>query len=226
MPGGGPMPNCCLCLDLRAERRTDIWNTPLLESENFLAIPSLGSLVPGWVLLLPKDHYLSMGALPSYLVGEMMEVKQELASRLSETFGDLCAFEHGASRTKRNVGCGVDHAHLHVVPINFELRRAAQRFLPSGQRWSSGNLDDCRKAYAEGRDYLYLEQPLGSGSIAVDDDFGSQVFRRAIANELGMSDEYNWREHPQFPNIVSTVRTLQYGHTAALIGQPEVGSIP
>lgn len=218
------MRNCCLCLNLGADSQSDIWNKPLIESENFVVIPSLGALVPGWVLLLPKGHYLSMGALPPSMIGEMEEVKRDLASRLSEAFGELCAFEHGPGRAKRDVGCGVDHAHLHVVPINFDLRRAAQPLLPDDLGWSAASFDDCRRAYGIGRDYLYLEQPLGNGSIAVHDDFGSQLFRRAIANQLGLSDEYNWREHPQIAHIVSTVQTLQNTPTEESIGQVEVGS--
>jgi diadenosine tetraphosphate (Ap4A) HIT family hydrolase len=201
--------NCCICRELGANGSTDVWNTPLFESRNFVVVPSLGALVPGWVLLLPKDHYLSMGALPSAMFGEMEEIKRAIVSHLASIYGELSAFEHGPSRAKQSVGCGVDHAHLHIVPVAFDLRGAVQPLLPPNLTWTEASFEERRQAFARGKDYLYLEQPLGKGRIAVHDHFGSQLFRRAIASHLGLDDEYNWRDYPQITNIMSTVESLQ-----------------
>jgi hypothetical protein len=89
------------------------------------------------------------------------------------------------------------------------LRAAAQTFLPPGLEWTAAGFEECRQAFERGQDYLYVEQPLGKGLLAVHDDFGSQLFRRAIANHMGLGDEYNWREYPQITNIVRTVESLQ-----------------
>jgi len=161
------------------------------------------------MLLLPKNHYLAMGAIPGSAIREMEEVKCALVSRLERAYGELSAFEHGPGGPEREVGCGVDHAHLHLVPVKIDLARAVLPLLPRGVGWSEARVDDCRVAFEGGVDYLYLEQPLGRGRIAVNDHFGSQVFRRAIASDLRIENEYNWRDYPQIDNIVSTVRTLQ-----------------
>ena len=34
-------------------------------------------------------------------------------------------FEHGASHTGSIMGCGVDHAHVHLVPLDFNLAEEA-----------------------------------------------------------------------------------------------------
>ena len=54
---------CVFCSQFREDSAPAVWNEPILESQNFVVVPSLGSLVEGWTLLLPKSHYLSMGAL-------------------------------------------------------------------------------------------------------------------------------------------------------------------
>jgi ATP adenylyltransferase len=203
------MNNCRLCHNLGADGAANVWDAPVIESRNFVAVPSLGALVPGWVLLLPKNHYVAMGAVPTCETAELEKIKRALVSRLQQAYGELCAFEHGPSGPGREVGCGVDHAHLHLVPLKFDLGAAVLPLLPHGVEWSEADLDDCKRAFESGLDYLYLEQPLGRGRIAVHDCFGSQLFRRIIANHLGVDDEYNWREYPKVDNILSTVRTLQ-----------------
>jgi diadenosine tetraphosphate (Ap4A) HIT family hydrolase len=203
------MSNCRLCHILGADGAANVWDKPVLESTNFVAVPSLGALVPGWVLLLPKNHYLTMGAVPVSAIAEMEEVKWGLVSLLRQAYGELCAFEHGPSGPSREVGCGVDHAHLHFVPINIDLGSAVLPLLPRGAGWSEGDLSDCRRAFESGLDYLYLEQPLGRGRIAVHKRFGSQLFRRVVASHLGIDNEYNWRDYPKIDNIVTTVRALR-----------------
>jgi ATP adenylyltransferase len=219
------MSNCHICSWLGASGWKRVWNTPLFESKNFVVVPSLGALVPGWMLILPKFHYLSMGALPSAMVGEMEDLKRDLVFPVASIYGEVCAFEHGPGHTKRGVGCGVDHAHLHVVPVAFDLRSAVQSLLPPGVTWTEAGFAERQLAFARGQDYLYLEQPLGKGQMAAHDQLGSQLFRRAIANHLGLTDEYNWREYPQITNIMSTVDSLQKLREERAASNMVVGSI-
>lgn len=162
-------------------------------------------MVAGWMLIVPKEHFISIGAMPEDLAGEMMDLKRRVASYLQLVYGPLCAFEHGPSGIERKIGCGVDHAHLHLVPIRFDLISAARLYLPEGVQWQDGNLSKCRSAFLQGRDYLYIEQPLGHGQIAFHKEFGSQIFRKAIASRIGMPDQYNWRDYPQHGNIAETI---------------------
>jgi hypothetical protein len=80
---------------------------------------------------------------------------------------------------------------------------------PTTLVWKPAGFEECRSAHLAGQDYLYLEQPVGFGRIATHRDFGSQVFRRAIAATLGVPTEYNWRENPQLPKIQATIRRVE-----------------
>jgi ATP adenylyltransferase len=195
---------CQLCSPDRAQ----VWNVPLIESSNFVILPSLGALVEGWLLLLPKEHFLSLGALPSSLIQEMQGLKQNVCERMERAYGAACVFEHGPGKRHRSVGCGVDHAHLHIVPTNFDLALFATPFLPIDARWHDASFFDCRAAAEAGDDYLYFEQPIGEGRLIRNQHLGSQVFRRAIAAYLEIPDQFNWRDNPQIKNVDLTIRVF------------------
>jgi len=56
---------CRMCANLNAPTLHRIWDRPLLGSDHFVAIPSLGSLVRGWLLVVPRCHYLNLAKLPN-----------------------------------------------------------------------------------------------------------------------------------------------------------------
>lgn len=199
---------CRLCTGIASDRPHDPWNQPLLESQHFVAIPSLGALVEGWLLIVPKEHVLSVATLSDTRVEEMAALKQDVCDMVGREYGSVCVFEHGPASACRQTGCGVDHAHVHVVPLDVDLREVAERFLPHGVAFQAGTIQDCRSAAARGADYLYLEQPTGAGLVAVHDHFGSQVFRKAIAEVCGTPEAYNWRDHPQLRNVAATIERL------------------
>jgi ATP adenylyltransferase len=196
---------CEMCSNL-SSKDPAFWNKPLFESLNFRVLPSLGALVEGWFLLLPKRHAISMGALDDELIAEMQHVKNLVVSQMERAFSSVCAFEHGPSKTNSLVGCGVDHAHLHIVALKFDLLSAVQPFLPKDVRWFPASFAECQAVHRRGDDYLYLEQPIGRGWIASDREFGSQLFRRAVASQIGLANQFSWREHPQLSNVSATIQ--------------------
>jgi ATP adenylyltransferase len=185
------------------------WNLPLVESANFRVLVSLGALVEGWLLLVPNEHFLSMGALPASLIPEMRMLKELVCDRLERIYGAISAFEHGPGSERRNVGCGVDHAHLHIVPVGFDLAAAAAAHLPRNSRWEVADLPRCQSAARAGDDYIYLEQPINYGRILRHKDLASQTMRRAIAAEIGKPNDFNWRSNPQIENVNRTIRHLK-----------------
>jgi len=201
------MTSCRLCSEILIQG--PVWNEPLFESPNFVILPSLGALVEGWLLLVPKKHFLCMGALTDSMAAEMHEMKHFLCSFLKQCYGQACAFEHGPSRANLSVGCGVDHAHLHVLPVAFDLSSAVTSFLPEDILWSKAGLEECRDAFGRGEDYLYLEQPIGVGRIATHQGFGSQLFRRAIATQIGAMNQFNWQEYPHLANVSATIEKVR-----------------
>ena len=173
------MNDCTLCAELAIRSGRASWNQPLIETKNFVVLPSLGALVEGWLLILPRRHVLSMGALSTRLQAEADELEGSTRSLLKARYGSrIVAFEHGPSAAKHGTGCGVDHAHLHVLPLNCDLLSYARRFVPTDLEWEPCDWGGRSDAYRKGLDYLYLRQEGQSGLLAVSTDFGSQVFGR------------------------------------------------
>ena len=203
------MPDCILCADLRAETGAAPWNRPLAETPHFVVVPSLGALVEGWLLVVPKEHYISMGAMPNELRAEADSLVPEVREFLRSSYNSpVVEFEHGPSAALHGTGCGVDHAHLHLVPLACDLLRGVEPFVHSSVEWKPCTWAERIAAFERGWDYLYLKPEGKPGLIAVSDDFGSQVFRRAIAAQLGRANEFSWREYPRVEVVQSTIAAL------------------
>ena len=188
--------------------RSAVWNRIVLESKHFVVVPSLGSLVEGWLMIVPRAHSLSIAALPPALFSELDQVKAEVHRLLVAEYGSSSFFEHGPAGLRRSTGCGVDHAHLHAVPIAGNLIVGAQSFLPAGVTFRPGGIEECTAAIKVGADYLYVEQPVGYSYVAVHSAFASQTLRKVIAAQLGVVERFNWREYPQIENIEATLGRL------------------
>jgi diadenosine tetraphosphate (Ap4A) HIT family hydrolase len=199
---------CTLCNAVFGVGSDERWNQIIFESPNFAVIPSLGSLVEGWLLIVPKKHFISAAVLPEPLLGEMMQLKQDVSEALALDYGQVCIFEHGPVSAGRSTGCGVDHAHVHVVPVAADLITASQPYLPGGVNFNRGTLRDCRIEAEKGFDYLYVEQPVGVGFVAFSKKFESQTFRRGVASIYGCSSEYNWRNYPKLETVQRTIDRL------------------
>jgi hypothetical protein len=144
------------------------------------------------------------------LHNELNQFKDLLYRVLTDSYGSACAFEHGPNKEKSAVGCGVDHAHLHFVPTAFDLSIEVTPYLPVEVTWTPADLRNCQDAYRRGQDYLYFEQPTNKpGCIAVGQELGSQLFRRAIAAHLGIPERYNWREYTQLRNVLETIKVIR-----------------
>ena len=167
---------------------------PLLERGNGLVVvPSKGALVPGWVLVVPTEHVLALAELPPPSRRPFAALAARVEARLRAAIGPSVLFEHGPAAVGRSVGCGVDHAHLHVVPVLVDLRSTAVQ---------EGVLDPLPWASAtwpwEGRtsldqDYLFVRDADGSGWIAEAAHLPSQAFRQTLCRHLGL-EHWDWKD--------------------------------
>jgi ATP adenylyltransferase len=186
------------------------WDRVLFETDHFLVVPTVGALVEGWLLVVTKQQYMCMGAVDSEMFDELKRLKNYISLILHRHYGDVVVFEHGPHEPAERVGCGVDHAHLHVVPLNFDLLDAVPAVSNATLEWraadgfqAAGNLFNARTPY------LYVEQPVGNPKIAAAWDAPSQLFRRVIAQSIGSPGSFDWRTNPMELNVVSTIETVR-----------------
>lgn len=113
----------------------------VFEDEATLAFLDIGPLAEGHVLLVPKDHYERLEAMPADDVGRLMRSVPALAKALmavtgADDYNVLC-------NAGRVAGQAVMHVHVHVIP------RVAGDGL--GYRWPA-------KKYEPGRGEQLVEQ--------------------------------------------------------------------
>lgn len=179
------------------------WDTVLAETDDFVLAPTLGSIVPGWVLVIPKRSAISFVEVARTGVMTPYAYLHQ-AARLLGLSDDWIWFEHGPAFAGTTVGCGVDYAHLHILaspPFNFS---EFCTHIEAAGGWTRCAAKD---AYAD----LPSETPYyvaGCGNDAarlVGRELGSQFFRKAVASLSGDADRWDYRAHPFSEHVVATV---------------------
>jgi len=101
-------PNCIFCQIVLGDRPAHV----VLESEHALAFLDARPVFPGHALLVPRDHYETLGDLPAPLVGELFADAQRLAVAVEEAMNADGTFVAMNNRVSQSV----PHVHVHVVP--------------------------------------------------------------------------------------------------------------
>ena len=74
-------------------------NRIIYENDNFYVMVSVGAIVAGHLLIIPKKHYLSMGELPNNLLKEMVYILNIFKKILKEQYRkEIIIFEHGTGK--------------------------------------------------------------------------------------------------------------------------------
>jgi diadenosine tetraphosphate (Ap4A) HIT family hydrolase len=181
------------------------WAQPIAPAEHFHVLPSKGALVPGWVLIVPKDHKLSLSELTCAEQTEIDALVFRISDRMLGSFGPVTMFEHGATCPGSTFGCGLDHAHLHLTALPFDLTDAVRMrtenwfWNPSLAPWCVGPQRD---------PYLAMTNRHGEWLKCHPDAVPKQFFRSIIAEQLGMAAEYDYDLYPRFENVSRCLAVL------------------
>lgn len=185
------------------------WDQVLFETDRFVVVPSVGALVAGWVLVIPRVEVIAVGALDAASIVELEPLKDRVIFAVQRAFGSAAVFEHGPVAPGLQLGCSVDHAHLHILPAPCSLLEEAIDFQPSLAWHQVEGLRGTSELFQQSRSYLYVEQPRGCACIADAELAPSQFFRRIIARHLGIPSKFDWRTHPMTNNVYETVARLR-----------------
>jgi diadenosine tetraphosphate (Ap4A) HIT family hydrolase len=182
---------------------------PFSDNEDFMAVASIGALIEGWSLIIPKEHQLSMRNV--YGLTGFSEFVGSVIPRLARQYGTLIAFEHGSAKEGSITACGTDHAHLHLVPLGGSLLSGLEE---SGLQWTH-----CRPSeiafragvheylfYCELRSKPVWQDPVGY--LHVLESPISQFFRHLIARRLGQPEAFDYRRFPHLAMAEATRAVL------------------
>jgi diadenosine tetraphosphate (Ap4A) HIT family hydrolase len=174
------------------------------SSDNFNVLPTLGQIVEGHTLIAPKAHYTAAADFPAQLLPELKSVVDLVQSGIAATYGRSIVFEHGMRGCSPG-GCGVTHAHIHVLPLTptndpIDLIKAAYSFKTI---CDLGQIADTNT----NTPYLYYEDTSSTKYIFEADSLPSQYVRQLLARSVGSRD-WDWRNFPQESSLFSTIGRL------------------
>lgn len=177
----------------------------LWETERFLALPSLGSLVPGWILLVPKRQMVNFSHLTLDEIAELKKLLPEVVSAVSLFSSNTYVFEHGGL-VGSPLSCGVDQAHLHIVPLAFDL--CTQVVKSNEVNWVEQENPFALFAKQMPEEYLFVSDLVGRSFSGRPRFISSQWFRKQIAAGIGKGDQWDYRDYPHFQNMDLTYEML------------------
>jgi diadenosine tetraphosphate (Ap4A) HIT family hydrolase len=190
---------CCFCSEFAGERTEfhdlypDLASRLILDGPNFVVMPSLGQLAPGHMLLVPRQHVTSFGELDVVLRSEALSLYLAWRQTLSEHFSSTVCFEHGSPPGASSGGCGIVHAHIHIVPLA-GIQPTLPPAMGDGWRESSGSvwLDEAAAVTRRAGGYLMWHGPGEAPHLETATDVPSQHLRRHVARVLG-ENRWDWR---------------------------------
>ncbi len=183
--------------------RLEWFNRPLASDGDYaIAIPSIGSFVPGYILVVPTEHVTASCRISSNHKARFASFAENLAAKLASIYQkQVTVFEHGAcaSPTQQQSAC-INHAHIHLIPGNYDLMSAA----PS-QAHKHSSLEDFLDQDCGEDPYLMLRDPDGP-LLSFEDRPAAQFFRRIIAQRLEIRDHWDYAMFPFFENVIRTYK--------------------
>lgn len=215
---------CPLCAQISGDAQHDVLHQLLGEGEyrrcvldlgEFAAMPSVGALVAGHLLLCPRKHTRSFASLRGHEREAADTQLDRLAGQLRTWAGkEVQMFEHGNARHGTAVACTVEHAHVHVlagVPDMRRLLRAQAHWIAVPRR-----LADLTAIVGDGEYVMYGDQDgrMWVTLAAPDRPIPSQWLRQVAAAALGMPQRWNWREHPSPELTRASLDALRMGGAA------------
>jgi len=193
-PSGCIVESCEFC-ERPKDRAWYDW-AELHRSEHFSLVAALGALVPGYVLLVPNRHCHSFLELEDDEARDAIAVLDYIRKVYRHVgLNKFSVFEHGCDVGQLPTGC-ISHAHWHVIPTTLRV----EKFGPEWEQVDS--FEEFRATHQTG-DYLYLNTESGShvsGSVPL-----RQYFRRLLANQIGIPDEWDYLVFPHLSNVQSTI---------------------
>ncbi|MFA5887329.1 MAG: HIT domain-containing protein [Candidatus Nanoarchaeia archaeon] len=158
----------------------------ITETKNFLFIGSVGQIVEGYSLFVPKKHVLCFGMLSDKLIDEYLELKDKVDKAVTSAYQKPMYFEHGI------VGQTVPHAHMHCVPSNRDLLPALmlRNYSIKANRKINSEKELKQVIHDFGPYYFYEFNGL---KMAFDVNSHEMALRMAVANTFGMPELADWK---------------------------------
>lgn len=182
----------------------------LLREDGFVVLPPMGQLFKGSLLILPEKHFETMASMSKSTRSKLTSLIARLQTAV-KSYGRPFVFEHGA-KSQTGSGCGVYHAHMHVVPLPDTL---SYSMLLPGTLKVCLDIETALTQLEFSSLYLLIHDTEGQVAFAEPsagdlDVFSSQYIRRRLVDVFNLRASWNWRDYNSVePWLVETVNTFK-----------------
>ncbi len=182
--------NCVFC------DRTKLGERLITENSGWYVAATLGQIIGGYALVIPKAHISCMGALTSRETEAMLKITKEVCRALSLEYQHstsatpypVIVFEHGI------VGQTIKHAHLHLLPTVIDLTPKIRADFPESEFEELQYAAHLKELYNKRQEpYLFWTVPSGKSMVCWNPSAPPQYLRLIMAELLGHPDRGNWR---------------------------------
>lgn len=158
-------------------------------------MPTIGQLFEGSLLVLPNIHIERFA--------DIAELQSDASAWIEDLLPQMGAehvlvYEHGSS-ARRGGGCGIYHAHIHLVPLPQSIDLDA---LLEGAAAKCASMADGWKMVSPDKDYIMVQ--LGQDARFIEraaPGFGSQYIRRRLVELFDLQRDWNWRSYSLLPEV-------------------------
>lgn len=180
---------------------------PLLDRDDWIVVPTVGAIVAGWLLAMPRQRVLSFRDWAAKGGPSPLSVVEEVRTHLGLEPNEIIWFEHGPASAGTVVGCGLDHAHVHIllrpsfnVAAFFDRARSMSEF-----EWQETSALNCYSQLTPTKSYYAAGSEDRAISACNVETAGSQFFRRVIADITGLDSDWDYRRFEHLPNVEETI---------------------
>jgi inosine/xanthosine triphosphate pyrophosphatase family protein/diadenosine tetraphosphate (Ap4A) HIT family hydrolase len=176
------------------------------EDEHFVVMPPLGEFMEGGLLLLTREHILSLAHLTTAQFEHLQRLLLAIQQALVKHWGVApLVFEHGPAPDWSKGVCCVDHAHLNIFPAAVQVRP----HLAERMNLSLGPLSELAKLRRAEFGYLFVQENDGTRHAYDGRDVPTQLVRRIITAQLGLPDRWHWRDYVGQEEMLATYNALK-----------------
>lgn len=192
---------CFFCQELEDRTKNPLKKERIVwETKHFVAFPTLGCFQIGYLLIMPKQHYLCFGELDSEQLDELEEIIQKIASYVQTRLGAKCIiFEHGTRDLSQLTSTSIMHAHIHIIPFTADIISLLPNYCELKKVQGFVDLKN------EADNYLYLRDTGGNNYIVKNAGYPSQFFRQVACKALGIQKYWIWQDYPFKENMEITM---------------------
>ncbi|MGW1503402.1 hypothetical protein ACWCQW_33490 [Streptomyces mirabilis] len=171
----------------------------------WVLLPTIGALAPGYCLFMPLEHLDAAAELTSADLSAVAAEAERMRTVIEARYGPVILAEHGPRDCELGASC-CSHCHLHLIPVPDPdaVLTAYEETGGTGRRITS--LADL-PTVADGS-YLYLSPRPGRHYYWPSAGFARQFVRRVCADQLGLGEFFDWRDHPFARNRERTFSEL------------------